>query len=956
MNRQEPHASRNNASQKAFGPRALRARGSEPHGGFQPLEARRLMSASVDAVAGSILDGETLRVQGTNGPDLMRVELDRDGSHIRGVVNDQAGEWQSMAFVRRIRIDGGEHIDTISIDSRVGGRLDGFEVSPSIEQVVIRPVVQAMDLFRTARARQQAMRLAHQLGIAGDATHVRVGAASLPDRQDISEPARPTEPSPVPSPAPAPAPAPAPTPAPVDSPSAEEEPVAPDTITPPAPSVLPHVAAIAVVDAATGLPIPGWDDLQPGDQLKLDDLKGRQVNLVAYLAGGEGEFQGSVRFEAGQWTHVENYQPYAVYGDNNGDLNGWNPQPGEYILKATVFEGRGATGREGQTLRLNIQFVPTLVVDPGIEDEPAPTPAPEPAPTPVPAPTPEPTPVPEPTPEPTPQPAPPADAQAPVVRITAVHTRIFAGQSLHVSGLGTTFTHGQFNDAAFEWTFGESGSRFNSLRGFVGAHVYQQAGTYDVTLKVTDESGRVGMATLRVTVEAAQRDRIYVSSSGSDSSDGRTTGSAVRSVARVMQLLAQYGDHVEVLYARGQSHNIDRTLDIQQSDVVIGAYGTGAKPMLVWKGSSTGAKVMISTGLATRQVTVRDLAFTAPDPDVYGKGSRPSAIRPLGNELTVFGNTFYDLSDAVNANGKPTGVLVQDNDAPSATGIRSYFVWGEGKQLTIVGNKVANSTREHIIRIGGAEGVTISGNDLTNLNRTQLGDPTDIAKGVIVMQSGSFGYVTDNQIRGGGGGVGPLDGPDGMNQMEARWLWAIWENNVFHDETFMVESGAEHLDFRYNVLDFNNDWSMQIEGYDSTYNRTSRDITIHGNVAINNGTQGQFMHTWSGIADVSVTDNIYIAPNLQFGPYQSAVMVVQAANLNGFTTISGNLWPTNNTDGWAQQGVHYIGSGNVQSGYMDQAEWLAFSVVGNDRFGSTNPETAISMVLNKHGVPVLMAA
>src|SRR5688572_3787762 len=927
MNRQDNHPSRNNASQQAFGPRASRDRGSEPHGGFHPLEARRLMSASVDAVAGSFFDGQALRLQGGAGPDEMRVELDQDGSHIRGVVNDRAGEWQSMAFVRRIRIDGGEHVDTISIDSRVGGRIDGIEIAPSVEQVVIRPVVQTMDMFRPAWARQQALRLARQLGLSGDAADVRVGSPSLPDQQDISEPVDA-----------------APLPPPVDAQPPADEASTPDPITPPAPSVLPHVAAIAVVDAATGLPIPGWDDLQPGDQLKLEDLKGRQVNLVAYLAGGEGEFQGSVRFEAGQWTHVENYHPYAVYGDNDGDLNGWTPQPGDYTLKATVYEGRGASGRQGQTLQLNIQFVPTLVVDPGVEDEPTPTP------------TPTPTPPPDPAPAPVPAPTPPVDAQAPVVRIQAINSRIFAGQSLHVSGLGTTFTHGQLNDASFEWTFGDAGGRFNTLRGFVGAHVYQQAGTYDVTLKVTDESGRVGLATLRVTVEAAQRDRIYVSSSGSDSSDGRTTGSAVRSVARVMQLLAQYGDHVEVLFARGQSHNIDRTLDIQQSDVVVGAYGAGAKPMLVWKGSSTGARVMISTGLATRQVTVRDLAFTAPDPDLYGKGNRPSAIRPLGNELTVLGNTFHDLSDAVNANGKPSGVLVQDNDAPSATGIRSYFVWGEGRQLTIVGNKVANSTREHIIRIGGAEGVTISGNDLTNLNRTQLGDPTDIAKGVIVMQSGAYGYVTDNQIRGGGGGVGPLSGPDGLNQMESRWLWAIWENNVFHDETFMVESGTEHLDFRYNVLDFDNDWSMQIEGYDSTYNRTSRDITIHGNVAINKGTQGQFLHTWAGIADVSVTDNIYIAPNLQFGPYQSAVMVVQAANLNGFTTISGNLWPANNTDGWAQRGVHYVGSGNVQSGYMDQAEWLAFAVVGDDRFGTANPDTAVSMVLNKHGVPVLTAA
>ena len=106
------------------------------------------MSASVDAVAGSFFDGETLRLQGGSTADAMRIELDQDGSHIRGVVNDRAGEWQNMAFVRRIRIDGGEHVDTISIDSRISGRLDMVEIDQSVEQILMRPVVQAVDLFR----------------------------------------------------------------------------------------------------------------------------------------------------------------------------------------------------------------------------------------------------------------------------------------------------------------------------------------------------------------------------------------------------------------------------------------------------------------------------------------------------------------------------------------------------------------------------------------------------------------------------------------------------------------------------------------------------------------------------------------------------------------------------------------------------------------------------------------
>src|SRR5690606_14809642 len=293
------------------------------------------------------------------------------------------------------------------------------------------------------------------------------------------------------------------------------------------------------------------------------------------------------------------------------------------------------------------------------------------------------------------------------------------------------------------------------------------------------------------------------------------------------------GNHVEILFARGQNHGLSQTMEINGSDVIVGAYGSGTKPKLVWNG---GSGSMITAGGASRQVTVRDLAFTDPTGDAYGKSGRPTAISTFGQGIAVIGNTFYDVQDGVNANGKPIGLLVQDNEAPSVTGIRSYFVWGEGKQLTILGNTVANSTREHIIRIGGAEGVTIAGNDLTNLDRRDAGDPSDIAKGVIVMQKGKYGYATDNHIRGGGAGVGPLGEGDGLNHTWHRWEYAVWENNTLHDETFFVEHGAEHVDFRYNVLDFDDKWAIQIEGWQSDYQRTSSDITIHGNVVINNGT------------------------------------------------------------------------------------------------------------------------
>ena len=50
-------------------------------------------------------------------------------------------------------------------------------------------------------------------------------------------------------------------------------------------------------------------------------------------------------------THrqVENLAPYALFGDVNGDVNGWVPTRGEYTLRITPYSERNGQGRAGRT-------------------------------------------------------------------------------------------------------------------------------------------------------------------------------------------------------------------------------------------------------------------------------------------------------------------------------------------------------------------------------------------------------------------------------------------------------------------------------------------------------------------------------------------------------------------------------------------------------------------------------
>jgi len=112
-------------------------------------------------------------------------------------------------------------------------------------------------------------------------------------------------------------------------------------------------------------------------------------------------------------------------------------------------------------------------------------------------------------------------------------------------------------------------------------------------------------------------------------------------------------------------------------------------------------------------------------------------------------NTFLNIDDAVNGSIKPTGVIVQDNTAPLLTGLRGYFTWVDGTDWTIIGNTVANSTREHVIRSNSmdTDRVLIEDNNLAKAWRPD--DPGEVTKCTINFRSGHDIYIADNTLSGG---------------------------------------------------------------------------------------------------------------------------------------------------------------------------------------------------------------
>ena len=102
---------------------------------------------------------------------------------------------------------------------------------------------------------------------------------------------------------------------------------------------------------------------------------------------------------------------------------------------------------------------------------------------------------------------------------------------LHVNALTVPLAAGTPLTARYAWDFGDPAGRYDTLVGFVAAHVYDRPGTYPVTLTVTDEAGHVTTLRDAVTVTPDRRRAIYVAPDGSDANNGATEAVPVRSAA-----------------------------------------------------------------------------------------------------------------------------------------------------------------------------------------------------------------------------------------------------------------------------------------------------------------------------------------------------------------------------------------------------------------------------------------
>lgn len=477
--------------------------------------------------------------------------------------------------------------------------------------------------------------------------------------------------------------------------------------------------------------------------------------------------------------------------------------------------------------------------------------------------------------------------------------------------------------AVYAWDFGDPAGAFNTLPGFNAAHVYDEPGTYTITLTVTTADKQ---QTFRQSVEVGEDRRalLFVSGDGDDSHRGFDPRQPLRTLTAALGIA---GPNTKILLRRGDVFELPRPVTLAADELVLSDWGDAdaADPVIRYTGPADVLQIVEQPKTAAH-LRIEDIAFETPYTDVP-KHQRPTFAHPAGQNLTLRGCTFDGFDTVLNGDRHPTGVLLEDCAVETETGLAGYFLWGDGSDLVLLNNRVANSTAEHSVRIGGADRLLVYGNTLTNLDRSDI-DKNDYDKAALNVQRGRYAWCEDNTITGPLN-VGPLGGTDGRSHPEDRFRYAVFKDNTVTGVSF-VYHGCQDVLFTGNTLTADGH-VFQMDGYDADYQRGVSNVLIENNHATTHGQRGSFLRLFGRVENVTLRDNTYTAPDLVPGGNHTGAVVITGTDLTGLR-FTGNRWPdAGRRNGWVKDTLFYVWpTWSDKRGYLTLTQWNALPQVTGD--------------------------
>jgi len=443
-----------------------------------------------------------------------------------------------------------------------------------------------------------------------------------------------------------------------------------------------------------------------------------------------------------------------------------------------------------------------------------------------------------------------------------------------------------FHELLYFWSFGDStgspvkgttwdrGSQsaeaqcaypYNSCRnnatGAVAAHVFENPGTFTVTLTVSDGSNTV-TKTQDITVMAFSGTTYCIHNSTPLNSgvcnghEQATTGNANTDIANGIAAGAK-----QILFKRGDSFNTGGTNSANITVAgpgIIGAYGSGAVPNITGTSSTAYNAIFNITGADWR---IMDLNLT-------GSGANTQYAGFLqGQYTTVLRVISTDFVYSYDSTAKDS-ITIQDSTVNPGhdTGIGYYCGAYQGttcSRIALMGNSIHLGSAvggHHDIRLQGTHYFVINNSDLYGPN------PTEVAAGATyngftVRGDSQYGEIADNNLIYFDSQIQP------QNNLQAEYQRdVIVERNFFTSSQLIIHSS--HITIRNNIFN--------MTGYDKTNGEHAVEI--------------QWPYTLSPVpVDNHIYNNtMYTSDSSGGGSYYSLIRLESNTAGSGCTLTTGN--------------------------------------------------------------------
>ena len=341
----------------------------------------------------------------------------------------------------------------------------------------------------------------------------------------------------------------------------------------------------------------------------------------------------------------------------------------------------------------------------------------------------------------------------PVASLVVTRTSGVAPLAVSFDATGSTslLTARPFHDLHYHWNYGDPGSGVwatsrkskNEDLGAIGGHVYETPGVYTATLTVKDATGASSQATVEITVE--DPDVVFAGTNTiCISTDGDFTGAPAGSLHVTSDswatIASSLGTGKRVLLKRGNTWVSDGSRITMNfaGPGILGAFGTGPKPIITFAADGTGWTFFMGNGNTPYQFG--DFRFM--DFEIQGRGFNYSGFHAEGafNNLTILRvdasemGVFLNLSPPIlryyNNDNRPghrlwEGVAVVETKYEKVVGDGGEFngrhiAYAGMARSLYMGNIWNNAERgEHILRVPLSQRFIIAHNQLTNARLTK---------------------------------------------------------------------------------------------------------------------------------------------------------------------------------------------------------------------------------------------